>query len=92
MGKIVWADIEAKAREAVLRQVGEAIPGEAKADAAIDEVVKWADKELRWSFLGPVGIAIEAVDGPVIRAILRLVVQHAYDELKAEGAVDVTGR
>jgi hypothetical protein len=89
MGKvrINVGEFKEKVIALILKVARENIPGEDKLEKVLDDIARWGDEQLKWSFLGPLGIAVEALDGMVIRQLIALPVQLVYDELKAAGKV-----
>lgn len=79
--------LRAKLEALILEQVPNLIPGEEKMDAVVDAGAKWLDEHVRWGFLGPVALFAEAVDGKVFRAVVGLVAQVVYEQLKDLGKV-----
>lgn len=59
------------------------LSGVEKREAIIDEVIEDLDDALRFPE-GRVGQVAEALDGPVMRAILSGVVEHAYEVYKRQ--------
>ena len=61
--------------------------------AALLDLAERADEWLTWDWAGPAGLALEAVDGLALRGIvtafLRPYVQTVYDELEAQGLIDL---
>lgn len=86
MKDITLKDIRDAARPLVLRAASEAIPGEAKMDKVLDELVEWLDKQIR-----PKQLWAEKLTDWVIRKPFRwfveLVAQEVFDELRAAGEV-----
>jgi hypothetical protein len=78
---------EAKAKELILKFAKEAIPGPEKMAAVVDKIAEWADTEIKWGFLGPIGPMVEAVDGIVIKKLIELPLQLVYNKLKEQGEV-----
>lgn len=80
-------ELKDKIVEFVLEQAGEAIPGEEKLVAAAAKAAEWLDKNVKYEKLGPVGVLLETVDGPVFKAAAQFLVQWVYDELHDAGRV-----
>lgn len=93
MGKLKLDPVAVKAKivELILEAAPVVAPGDEKMGQVLDKLAAWADEQLKWKWLGPLGIAAEMADGPAIRegldALLQLLVQFVYDELKAAGRV-----
>ncbi len=81
-----WAEVEGRIEEKILGWATSQLSGEEKREKVIDEVVEFIDKKLVFG-TGVAGLIAESVDGPVARALVSLVVQHAYDRLRAQGRV-----
>lgn len=85
--------LEKAIREAILDVASEAIPGEEKLWLVLEELAERADDWLTWDWAGPAGLALEAVDGPLLRGVLTTLlrphVQRIYDALKEQGLVDL---
>jgi len=68
----------------------EAMPGPEKMDAVLDELVEHADEFLVWTWCGPAGFFLELIDGPALRALVRVLirphVQRVYERIQAGGA------
>ena len=82
--------LEPLAEDLILEIVADAIPGEDKMQEVLDDLAERADEFLEWKGLPfVVSAALEAIDGIIIQAIARLVlqgpVQKVYDRLKADG-------
>lgn len=46
-------------------------------EEVIDDIVETIDAIIPWSVIGPAGIVIEAIDGPIAKAVARLIVGAA---------------
>jgi hypothetical protein len=87
---IKWEALEPVAEELILDVAADLIPGEEKMKEVIDELAERADEFLEWKGLPSiVAIALEAIDGVVIKAVARGTlepfVQRVYDRLASEG-------
>ena len=76
-----------KIGELILEHATQAIPGEHKMAAVVAKVAKWADEQLRWKKLGPLAPLAEAIDGLLLKTILKIMAQMVYDELKQSGSL-----
>jgi hypothetical protein len=79
--------LRTKLEELILDIAKEGLPGEAKLKKVVHRAADWLDERAKWGFLGPLGIAAEAADGPAFRKILWIPAQWAYDSLKLRGLV-----
>ena len=88
---INWDGLLAKAQDMMLDLVADDIPGPDKMDEVLQMLADEADDFLTWNNLGVVGLALEAVDGPIIAAIFGGIVkpqmQKLYDEMVADGRI-----
>jgi len=89
---INWDGLRASAEDLILDMVKDEIPGPEKMDSVVEHISEGADDFLRWpDSLGIVAIALEAIDGPIIRALfgalVRPQVQKVYERLKADGKI-----
>ena len=89
---IRWEALEPLAEELILDVAGDLIPGEEKMREVIDELAEKADDFLEWRGAPSlVAIALEAIDGVLLKAIARgtlePLVQRVYDRLALEGHV-----
>jgi len=88
---INWDGLLAKAQDVMLDLVADDIPGPDKMDEVLQMLADEADDFLTWNNLGVVGLALEAVDGPIIAAIFGGIVkpqmQKLYDEMVADGRI-----
>ena len=90
---IRWEKLEPIAEGLILEIAGDLLPGEEKMQEVIDELAERADEFLSWEGLPMfISIALEAVDGVIIKAIargtLRPMVQTVYERLRAEGKLE----
>lgn len=90
---IKWEKLEPIAEGLILEIAGDLLPGEEKMQEVIDELAERADEFLSWEGLPMfISIALEAVDGVIIKAIargtLRPMVQKVYERLRAEGKLE----
>ena len=92
--RLVLVDLAALRRRAaalVMDYAGEAIPGPDKMDEVLDDLASEADRFIQWQWLGPVGLLLEAADGPALNALVHLAlrphVQRVYDALRDAGVV-----
>lgn len=88
---INWDGLLAKAQGMMLDLIADDIPGPEKMDEVLQMLADEADDFLTWNNLGVVGLALEAVDGPIIAAIFGGIVkpqmQKLYDEMVADGRI-----
>lgn len=85
--KQIARDLREKLVSLILDQVSESIPGPDKMDAVVASAAKWLDDRLQFGKLGAVGMVLEMIDGPAIKAILSIAGQFVYDELKTAGKI-----
>ena len=90
--EVAIGKVEARAKEMILDLAHDVIPGRDKMGEVLDSLAVEADELLVWTFAGPVGAVLEAADGVVLTALVRLVlrplVQRVYDRLESEGLVE----
>lgn len=88
---INWDGLLQKAQGMMLDLIADDIPGPEKMDEVLQMLADEADDFLTWNNLGVVGLALEAVDGPIIAAIFGGIVkpqmQKLYDEMVADGRI-----
>lgn len=88
---INWDGLLAKAQDMMLDLIADDVPGPEKMDEVLQMLADEADDFLTWNNLGVVGLALEAVDGPIIAAIFGGIVkpqmQKLYDEMVADGRI-----
>jgi hypothetical protein len=91
--RVLFPKLRRRAAELVLEYVRESIPGESRMDEVIDELVDEADGFLVWSWAGPAGMLLEAVDGVALRAMVKVLikpeVQKVYEGLRDTGVLEV---
>lgn len=86
MGKIDWKLVEEKAGEFIAEAAKDLDPGEEKAKRVLDQLVRWIDEKLVFPAT-PAGLVAEALDGPVLRALLGGFVHAHYQRMRAAGEV-----
>jgi hypothetical protein len=83
-----------KAVELIMDLAGDTIPGPEKMDEVLDELADDADDFLKWTWIGAPGLLLEMVDGPALRALIRVAirphVEAAYRALVEAGKVEST--
>ena len=88
---INWDGLLEKAQGMMLDLIADDVPGPEKMDEVLQMLADEADDFLTWNNLGVVGLALEAVDGPIIAAIFGGIVkpqmQKLYDEMVADGRI-----
>ena len=84
---INWPALEEKIHDVILDQAPKVLPGAEKMALAVNNVAKWLDDQVDFSALGIAGAALEAADGPILKFLIKGLVQRAYDQLKIEGQV-----
>ena len=85
--------LEDLARELIADVAADSIPGEEKMLEVLDDLADLADGFISWGFLGVGAPVAEAMDGPVIRAIVHTflapTIQQIYEKMTAEGLLGV---
>ncbi len=88
---INWDGLLQKAQGMMLDLIADDVPGPEKMDEVLQMLADEADDFLTWNNLGVVGLALEAVDGPIIAAIFGGIVkpqmQKLYDEMVKDGRI-----
>ncbi len=88
---INWDGLLEKAQGMMLDLIADDVPGPEKMDEVLQMLADEADDFLTWNNLGVVGLALEAVDGPIIAAIFGGIVkpqmQKLYDEMVKDGRI-----
>ena len=88
---INWDGLLATAEGLILDMVKDEIPGPDKMAEVCASLAEEADDFLKWDSLGIIGLALEAIDGPIIHALfgalVRPQVQKVYERLKSEGKI-----
>lgn len=76
------AALRRAAAEEILRLAGDALPGPDRMLEVLDTLIDRADEWLTWTWAGPVEPLLELLDGQVLRALIRPIVQEVYDDLR----------
>ena len=88
---INWDGLLATAEGLILDMVKYEIPGPDKMAEGCASLAEEADDFLKWDSLGIIGLALEAIDGPIIHALfgalVRPQVQKVYERLKSDGKI-----
>jgi len=88
---INWDGLLATAEGLILDMVKDEIPGPDKMAEVCASLAEEADDFLKWDSLGIIGLALEAIDGPIIHALfgalVRPQVQKVYERLKSDGKI-----
>ena len=78
-----FPELRAKIENAIAEAAQHQLDGADKREMVINTVVQWVDAKTQWPNT-PAGIIAEAIDGPVIRLIVGVLVQEVYDATKAD--------
>ena len=88
---INWDGLLSSAEDLILDMVKDEIPGPDKMAEVCATLAEEADDFLKWQSLGIIGLALEAIDGPIIHALfgalVRPQVQKVYERLKSDGKI-----
>lgn len=80
-------ELTEKIREWVLEQARRNIPGPDKLELVAKQAAEWLDEQIKFKKLGPFGLALEAIDGVILKTFAKFLVQTVYNQLVDERRV-----